>query len=170
MMKAAHRISRALEVIASIFLLGANVTACAAVGESWKEEVLQHGGSKIAVERTVKRGGRHEVGQQPPVGEQSLTFTLPGSQEKVVWEDRFSQDIGSANFLPMLLQAQKDVAYPVVYPMGYLSFNKWGRPNPPYVVFRYQNRQWARISLQELPVEFDTPNLIFSRYPPNSRT
>jgi len=43
-----------------------------------------------------------------------------------------------------------------------LSYNKWGRPNPPYVVFKYQNKAWGRITMQELPAEFKTPNLIFS--------
>lgn len=31
-------------------------------GYSWKEEVLLHDGSKIVVERSVERGGRHEIG------------------------------------------------------------------------------------------------------------
>ncbi len=39
-------------------------------GNSWKEEVLLHDGSKIIVERTVERGGRHEVGQKPSYKEQ----------------------------------------------------------------------------------------------------
>lgn len=146
--------------------LGVTLTACAQPGRSdtttWKEEVLQHDGTKLVIERTVKRGGRHEVGQHPPIKEQSLAFALPGSQQKVTWDDPFTADIGGANFLPMLLEAQKDVAYLVVYPMGCLSYNKWGRPNPPYVVFKYQDRQWGRIALQELPLEVKTPNLIFS--------
>lgn len=39
---------------------------------------------------------------------------------------------------------------------------KWGSPNPPYVVFKYQNKKWDRITLLELPAELTTPNLIFS--------
>jgi hypothetical protein len=46
--------------------------------------------------------------------------------------------------------------------MGCLSYNKWGRPNPPYVVFQYQNSEWKRIPLQELPGEITTPNVLFS--------
>jgi hypothetical protein len=37
-----------------------------------------------------------------------------------------------------------------------------GRPNPPYVVFKYQGKVWQRIALQELPAEFTVPNLVFS--------
>jgi len=131
-------------------------------GNSWKEEVLLHDGQKIIVERTVQRGGRREVGQQPPIREQSLVFNMPGTKQRVIWEDPFTEDIGGANFLPMLLEIHNAVANLVVYPMGCLSYNKWGRPNPPYVVFRHEGKQWNRIALQELPLELKTPNLIFS--------
>lgn len=146
----------------SLMILGGGMSACAIGGTSWKEEVLLHDGTKIIVERSVERGGRHELGQRPPIKEQSLTFTLPGKNGSVTWEDNFTQDVGGANFLPMQLEIRKDTAYLVTYPMGCLSYNKWGRPNPPYVVFKYQGKSWQRIALQELPAEFKTPNLIFS--------
>lgn len=155
-----HR-SRRIQAIVPVLLVAASLTSCATV-RTWNEEALQHDGSRIVVERTVRLGGRHEVGQRPPIQEQRLTFVVPGSMQKVVWEDAFRADVGTASFLPMLLEIRANVAYLVAYPMGCLSYNKWGRPNPPYVVFRYHERQWARISLQELPGEIVTPNLIFS--------
>jgi hypothetical protein len=146
--------------------MGASMSAEAGLfgfgGASWREEALLHDGQKIIVERSVDRGGRHEVGQKPPYKEQSLSFTLPATGEHVLWSDKFSEDVGSANFLPLLLDVIRGEAYLVVSPMGCLSFNKWGRPNPPYVVFKYQGKEWKRIPLQELPVEIKTPNLIFS--------
>jgi hypothetical protein len=141
-------------------MMGVSMSACS--GSSWKEEVLLHDGSKIIVKRSVERGGRHEIGQEPPIKEQSLSFILPGTNENVTWEDKFTEDVGGANFLPMLLGVLKDIAYLVVHPMGSLSYMKWGSPNPPYIVFKYQNKKWNRITLQELPVELTTPNLIFS--------
>jgi hypothetical protein len=159
-------VTKALKSIGAILILGASMNAAAAIfgfgGDSWKEEVLLHDGSKIIVERMVQRGGRREVGQQPPIKEQSLAFDMPGGKQRVVWEDPFSQDIGTANFLPMLLDIHDAVAYLVVHPMGCLSYNKWGRPNPPYVVFRHEEKQWKRISLKDLPAGIKTPNLIFS--------
>lgn len=130
---------------------------------SWQEEVLLHDGGKIIAERSVSRGGRREIGQRPSYSEQTLSFTLPGIRQKITWEDEFSKDIGSANFLPMLLDVNNGTAYLVAYPMGCLSYNKWGRPNPPYVIFRYQDKEWRRISLPELPAAIKTPNLIFSQ-------
>ncbi|OQX07311.1 MAG: hypothetical protein BWK76_24975, partial [Desulfobulbaceae bacterium A2] len=131
-------------------------------GDSWQEEVLLHDGRKIVADRHVFRGGRHEIGQLPPYKEQSLTFTLPGTRQRVVWEDTFSKELGAANFLPMLLDVYDSAAYLVVKPMGCLSYNKWGRPNPPYVIFRYDGNAWQRILLEELPAEITAPNLILS--------
>jgi hypothetical protein len=137
------------------------MSACAD-GTSWKEEVLLHDGTKLIVERSVVRKGRHEPFQRPTIGEQSLSFVLPTTHQRVRWEDAYSDDLGSANFLPMMLEADKDAAYLVTSPLGCLSYNKWGRPNPPYVVFKYQGGDWKRIALQELPVRFKTPNLVIS--------
>lgn len=159
-------IRRTLHWLGLFLLLGMSMSADAGLfgfgGTSWKEEVLLHDGSKVVVERSVERGGRHEIGQKPPYKEQNLIFNMPSTNQQVTWEDKFSEDVGSANFLPMLLDIHHDVAYLVAYPMGCLSYNKWGRPNPPYVIFQYQGKEWKRIPLQELPADIKTPNLIFS--------
>jgi hypothetical protein len=131
-------------------------------GDTWQEEVLLHDGRKIVVERTVEQGGRHEIGQKPPYKEQRLRFTMPGTSQAVTWHDHYSDDLGQANFLPMAIDIVGGMPYLVVHPMGCLSYNKWGRPNPPYVVFRYQGDEWARIPMQELPVEMTMPNMLFS--------
>jgi hypothetical protein len=144
-----------------VLMLGASMSACAGLGGTiWREEALLHDGSKIIVERSVERGGRHEIGQEPPIKEQSLSFILPNTNESVTWEDKFTEDVGGANFLPKLLDIRDSVAYLVASPMGCLSYNKWGRPNPPYVIFKYQGKAWNRITLQELPADIKTPNLI----------
>ena len=131
-------------------------------GDSWKEEALQPDGRKLVVERNVTRKGRHEIGQRPPIGTQSLTFTMVGSAEQVKWEDNYSEELGGASFNPMFLGVIKGTAFVVATPAGCLSYNKWGRPNPPYVIFKYQANAWQRIALQELPGEIVKPNLIIS--------
>ena len=131
-------------------------------GSSWKEEALLHDGSKIIVERWVKRGGRHEIGQQPGYQEQRLQFINPSTKKKVMWEDLKDEYIGGASFLPMLVDIADGTPYLVVNTMGCLAYNKWGRPNPPYVVFRYDGDQWKRIPLAQLPSLIVTPNLIHS--------
>jgi len=144
-----------------VSIAGLLLNGCMSNAANWKEEVLLHDGNRIIVDRHTKRGGRHEIGQRSAFTNQSLTFNIPGSG-KTTWEDKFSEDLASANFLPMMLDISNSKAYLVVYPMGCLSYNKWARPNPPYIVFKYQSMRWQQIALEELPMELKVPNLIFS--------
>lgn len=138
------------------------VVSMSACSKSWQEEVQLHDGSKIIVERTVDRGGRHEIGQNSPIKRQSLEFVLPTTKESVVWTTEYSADVGFTDFAPILLNVVRGQVYIVTVPMGCLSYNKWGRPNPPYVVFQYEEKTWKRILLTDLPAEITTPNLIIS--------
>ena len=140
--------------------LSLSLGACS--GDSWKEEALQPDGSVIIVTRTTERGGRHEIGQQGAFIHQTLSFNIPGSGQKIEWVDALSPDLGNSSFLPMLLGVSRGAAYLLASPIGCLSYNKWGRPNPPYVVFKFTGKQWNRVDLKELPLEFKTPNLIQS--------
>jgi hypothetical protein len=129
---------------------------------SWQEEVLLHDGRKIIVERWVDRGGRHEVGQKPPIKEQSLTFTLPSSNQTVSWKVEYCKEVGYADLSPIMLEIVNDTPYLVTDPVACLAYNKWKRPNPPYIVFRYTNKAWQQIEVKDLPSELKVPNLIIS--------
>jgi hypothetical protein len=145
-----------------LLLIVASLSMSACSDSRWDEEVLLHDGSKIIAERSVNRGGRHEIGQRSPINKQSLSFVLPSTNQRVSWEDNYSEDIRAASFLPMQLEIFDSTPYLVASPMGCLSYNKWGRPNPPYVIFKYHSKAWQRITLQELPAESKTPNLVIS--------
>jgi hypothetical protein len=146
--------------------MGLSTCACASLfglgGTSWKEEVLLHDGNKIIVDRSVEYGGRHELGQTPPFKEQTLTFTLPSTNQRITWKDEYSDDVGSSNFNPILVGVFGDTAYVVGSPVNSESYSKWGCPNPPYVVFKYQDKGWKRIPLNQLPAELKSPNLVIS--------
>lgn len=148
------------------FIATFSLNACAGLfgigSTSWKEEVLLHDGQKIIVERSLERGGRHEIGQRSGATNETLSFTMPGTKQSVTWNDKYSEDIGSSNFNLIMLEIANGSAYLVASPMGCLSYNKWGRPNPPYVVFKYQSTAWLRIPLPELPTELVQPNLVIS--------
>lgn len=138
------------------------MSACAD-GTSWKEEVLLHDGKKLIVERSVVRKGRSEPFQRPPIGEESLNFEHPVTHERIRWKDKYGDDVGMSNFGLMMLEIDQTAAYIVAEPRGCLSYNKWGRPNPPYVVFKSRGGdEWKRIPLQELPAQFKTPNLVMA--------
>ena len=153
---------RSLCIVRSVAALTLSLSLGACSSDSWKEEALQPDGSVVVVTRTTERGGRAEIGQQGSFIHQTLSFKMPGTGQTVEWVDALSPDLGNSSFLPMLLGVSRGAAYLLASPMGCLSYNKWGRPNPPYVVFKFTGKQWNRVDLKELPLEFKTPNLIQS--------
>jgi hypothetical protein len=149
-----------------ILMMGVSMSASAGLfgfgGTSWKEEVLLHDGSKIIVKRSQSYGGRHEVGQGAPVKEHSITFDMPNSGKTLTFKSEYSEDVGRANFNLLALHILNGTPYLVVEPNLCLSYNKWGRPNPPYVFFKHDGKEWQRIPITEFPAEFKTINLIVS--------
>jgi len=129
-------------------------------GDSWKEEVLLHDGSKIIAERSQAYGGNHEIGQTPPIKEQEITFTVPSTGKTLTFKSEFSEDIGRANFDLLALDILNGTPYIIASPNLCLAYNKWGRPNPPYIIFKNDGTGWKRIPLQELPAEFKAFNLV----------
>lgn len=159
---AARRTLLALGLVAG---LSANIGVAGATvsgGDTWQEEVLLHDGRTIVAERHVRRGGRAEVGQSGAYVEQHLSFTEPTSGKTYTWSDDYSTELGMANFLVLALHVVDGVPYVVATPMGCQSYNKWGRPNPSYVIFMGQGNGWQRINLTELPAVARSANLLHS--------
>jgi hypothetical protein len=158
-----HWLLRLVKTISLVLTLGVSMNADAGLfgfgGDSWKEEVLLHDGSKIIVERSQSYGGRHEIGQPPPIKEHTITFTLPGSHNIITWTSEYGEDIGRTNFDLLAVHALNGTPYIVASPNSCQSYNKWGRPNPPYVFFKYDGKAWQRIPLEEFPDEFQTINV-----------
>jgi hypothetical protein len=156
---------RVFKTIGLVVILGVSMSACAGFlgfgGTSWKEEVLLHDGQKIIVKRSQSYGGRYEVGQSSPIKEHTISFTLPNSGKTITWTSEYGEDLGRTNFNLLALHVLNGTPYIVVEPNLCLSYNKWGRPNPPYIFFKYDGKEWRRIQLSELPAEFKTVNLDF---------
>ena len=140
------------------------LTACTALpvsgADSWKEEVLLHDGQKIMVERLQTYKGRSEPGQSAPIGEHTIRFSLPGGGKTITWTSEYGEDIGRTNFNLSALHVKDNTPYVVAEPNLCLAYNKWGRPNPPYVVFRHDGQAWQRIVLEAMPAEFMTVNVV----------
>jgi hypothetical protein len=154
-----------LGAAAALLTLGVSMNAFGFLGfggTSWKEEVLLHDGSKIVAARYAKREGRHEIGQKPPIKEETLTFKNPGTGEQITWKRDLAPDVGYADLKPIALDVVQGIPYLVTTPVGCLAYNKWGRPNPPYVVYKYSADAWRQIELQDLPKVIEVPNLIIS--------
>jgi hypothetical protein len=150
-----------------LLLLTVAMTACAGVPRagstmSWKEEVLLHDGSKVIVKRSFSLGGRTETSKRTAIGSQDLTFTIPATNKTVTWKSEFSEDVGRSNFNLLALHILNDTAYVVAETNGCQSYNKWGRPNPPYVLFKSNGNAWQRIAMVELPAEFKDTNVVIA--------
>jgi hypothetical protein len=165
-MKNTFVIGKQITKLGLLLMMGAAMNAEAGLfgfgSASWKEEVLLHDGNKLVVKRTQSRGGGREIGQPPPVKEHTISFTLPGSNKTITWTSEYGEDIGRANFNLLAVHLLNGTPYLVTAPNLCLSYDKWGRPNPPYVLFRFDGNSWQRIPLSELPAEFKTINVAIS--------
>jgi hypothetical protein len=129
---------------------------------SWKEEVRLHDGQIIVVERFYNLGGYPaiESHNRSPLDE-TITFTLPESNKIISWKTEYQNELPEPNSLgALLLDVVDGVPYIATSPAGCISYNKWGRPNPPYVMFKYVNDEWKRIPLEGFPTELVRANLM----------
>lgn len=156
-------LTKQIAKLGMLLMMVIGMSACAGLfglgGDSWKEEVLLHDGSKIIVKRSQSYGGRHEIGQSSPIKEHTISFTLPDSNKPITWTSEYGEDIGRTNFNLLAVHVLNGTPYIVATPNLCLSYNKLGRPNPPYVFFKYDGTAWQRIPLEQFPVEFKTLNV-----------
>ena len=158
---------RVFKIIGLIWVLGVSMSASASFfgfgKESWKEEVLLHDGSKIVIERSQTRGGNHEIGQEVPIAEHKISCTLPGTHEAITWKSTYGSATNNSGLILLALDVFNGVPYIVTTTTTTTttcsSYNKWHRPNPPYVFFKYVGKVWQRIPLAEFPAEVKVANV-----------
>ena len=152
------------KTISLVVILGLSMNADAGLfgfgGASWKEEVLLHDGSTLIVKRSQTRGGRHEIGQEVPINSHKISFTLPGAPEAITWETTIGLGPNDSSLGLLALDVVKGVPYIVASTYGCHAYNKWGRPNPPYILFKYNGKAWQRILLEVLPAEIKEANMV----------
>ena len=162
-MKANRSWLKQMAELGFLFVTGASMSAEAGFlgfgGASWKEEVLLHDGKKLIVERSQTRGGRHEIGQDVPVAKHTVRFSLPGKDKPITWESEFGLEIEKSSLSLLAIDVVGGIQYIVATPTGCIAYNKWGRPNPPYVFFNYDGTAWQRISLAAFPKEIRAANV-----------
>jgi len=128
----------------------------------WKEEVKLNDDRVMVVERHFNLGGYPtlDASERAPLDE-TITFTLPDSNKKISWKTEFNDHVPELNSLsPLLLDVIGGIPYLATTPAGCIAYNKWGRPNPPYVLYKYVNDEWKRIPLKEFPAVLVHANLI----------
>lgn len=163
-----HWLLKAAGTICLILTLGASMNAEAGLfgiggnTMSWKEEVLLHDGQIIVAERFYNLGGYPAIESRERAAlDQTVTFSLPGSNQKITWKTDYRDSEPEANSLGLILfDVVKGIPYIATYPAGCIAYNKWQRLNPPQILFKYENDQWKRIALPEFPVELNKANVI----------
>lgn len=133
----------------------------------WQEEVLLHDGTKIVVERFFNLGVKPTLeSHERSALDETVSFVLPGSNKKVTWKTDFRDSEPEPNSLNLLvLDIVKGTPYIATYPAGCIAYNKWKRPNPPYIFFKYDGKDWKRIPLEEFPTEVSKVNVIVGHPP-----
>ena len=130
---------------------------------AWTEEVLLHDGSIISARTTYLLGGRSEPGAHESTStSKTVVFITPAGE--VEWTTDFRDSQPEPNSLSLIAFDIVDgVPYVATRPAGCIAFNEWQRPNPPQVLFKYVNRQWVRIGLEEFPRAITRANMVLGR-------
>lgn len=117
----------------------------------WKQEAPLHDGRMLIVDR------RSELSPSDPFQlsvrfevAQALTFTHPDTGERI------SLNIPKG-LLPVMIDFDRGSFYFVLLATDYSG---WGCPNPPYLVYRYQQGKWKHVAFEELPASLENRNLI----------
>jgi hypothetical protein len=165
-----HWLSKRITKLGLILMIGVSMNADAGLfGHTmrWKEEVKLHDGRIIVAERLYNLGGYAYLDSSERTAlNETVTFSLPGTNKKIIWENNFSDAVPEPNSLNHFrFDIVNDVPYLATYPAGCIAYNKWGRPNPPQILFKYAGGQWQRITLADLPPELigTTANVIVGR-------
>lgn len=154
-----------LGLLVAILIMGTSMNALGFLGfgnsVSWKEEVLLHDGQKIIVGRSQTLGGYPTIeSQEREVLTEEWTFPVPGTEKKIVWKVDFRRAPTGSQLMLITLGFLKGTPYIATTPAGCIAYNHWKRPNPPYVFFRYDGKEWRQISLAEFPAEFKDANVV----------
>jgi hypothetical protein len=153
--------------IGLLLMMGASMSTCSATTMTWKEEVLLHDGAKIMSTRFYNLGGHPtDASRERQALDETVTFTPPGSENAITWKTDFRDAMPEPNSLNLLvLDIVNGIPYIATYPAGCIAYNKWKRPNPPYVFFKYVDLEWKQIPLQEFPTQLSRTNVIVGRPP-----
>jgi len=170
-MRTHHGMLQRVAKLGLLLMMGVSMTACAGLfghSKGWKEEVQLHDGRVLVVERHFNLDGYPTLdSRERALLDEIITFTLPESNKRISWKTEFRNDRPEPNSLGvLLLDVVNGVPYLATSPAGCIAYNKWGRPNPPYVLFKYSNDAWQQISMKEFPEQLVAANLMST---PDSR-
>jgi hypothetical protein len=130
---------------------------------AWQEEVKLNDGRVIVVaqKRRCEAAYTGHDFASCISRETWLRIKLPefGSEE-IVWNERLD---------PMLVNIDKGKLYVVGRPPTGREFNLYGRPQPPYLGYRWIGEKWEAISFRDIPDAIYDTNMVIDLPPEETR-
>lgn len=121
---------------------------------TWQEEVKLNDGRVIVVTQKRRCQSAYTGGNFTNCIEREawLIVKLPefGNQE-MVWHEKLK---------PKILNIHNGRLYIVGFPPTGLKFDLYGKPQPPYIGFMFENGQWKRIPFEAIPEAIYDTNLV----------
>jgi hypothetical protein len=136
---------------------------CGVIGggvRQWQEEVALPDGKTIVVERSHVLGStldRELSSMNAPPGAKSYAISIPlpnGGQAK--WEAE------NKDMIPMALSVAGEGVQILASPSDCAAYSRFGRPVPPFLIFRYDNGHWVRATIDQFPSAIAEANLMIS--------
>lgn len=145
--------------LVALLLLGLALRGCSDT-LTWKEEVRLSDGRVVVVTQKRRYEGvytGHNFGKIPR--EAWLTIRLPefGDQD-ITWHEKLG---------PLVVNIHQSKLYVVGWPPTAYEFRLYGKYDPPYRAFIYENRQWRAIPIETVPAAIYDVNLWVDNSPPN---
>jgi len=153
-----------LKQFAKVFLIFMGLTSLPSCGadagfRAWQEEVRLSDGRVIVVTQTRRCESAYTGKEVAPCisRETWLTINLPEfSKQEIVWNEKLD---------PRVLNIHEGKLYVVGWPTTGREFDLYGKPQPPYIGYRWTGKVWERISLQEIPEAIYSTNMIIDLPP-----
>jgi hypothetical protein len=122
--------------------------ACSAKSSSlrWVEDV------RLPDQRVVALTREQRFDEGDVVSSYWFEFRHPDTGESVRYEN-------AREFRTVALYVHEKFVHLVVRPTFATHFDNAGCPNPPYFVFRYQDKQWAQVPLMQTPLKQVAENM-----------
>lgn len=142
----------------SVLLLAACATAGGGGSRSWTEQVILPDGRELIVERSHMLGNRFDrelsaINSPPGATAYVVSMPLPDGR-KVSWEAEHRE------MIPIAVAIVRDTAYVLASPFNCRSYAKLSRPVPPFIVFKHEEKQWIRTTIEQWPEEITEANLL----------
>lgn len=146
-----------LKLTAALFLTAILIAGCA-TSPHWREEAKLPDGGTALVNRYLVYGNVldqefSESSQGRPVKGSGLRVELPSGGWSSWWEE--------LGLYPLAVGRGDEGFYLATMPSLCGDYDKWGRPVPPYVFFRYEGREWKRVTLEFVPENMVNTNLAY---------